>query len=130
HQSPSNDSDVPAQDRVVSMVIEGVEIVAASDHNEHFDLAAAIAQLGMQAQIFGISGNEITLNAGHWNIYPVNYNAMLPRGGGPDVNLDWDVATALATFRAVAPVDSIVQLNHPRLGPPLGYFEVAGWNPA
>ncbi len=130
HQAPSNDSDVPAQDRVVSMVIEGVEIVAASDHNEHFDLAGAIAQLGMNAHIFGISGNEITLNAGHWNIYPVNFDAMMPRGGGPDVNLDWDVATALATFRAVAPGDSIVQLNHPRLAPPLGYFEVAGWNPA
>ncbi|MCC6998371.1 MAG: PHP domain-containing protein [Deltaproteobacteria bacterium] len=128
HSLPSPDSLVPAQDRAISMVIEGIEVVVASDHNKNFDLAEAVADLGLGPWLFALPGNEMSLNLGHWNVFPVPYDSSLPRGGGPDVNLDWDLTTALSTFRAPSG-DEVLQLNHPRLLPPLGYFHAVGWNP-
>ena len=129
HQAPSNDSDVPAQDRVVSLVTEGIEVVAAADHNENFDLAGATRTLDMERWMFAISGNEVSLDTGHFNIFPVPYDAALPHGGSPMINANWDIAGMLATFRA-PPEDEITQINHPRLISPPSYFTTVGWDPS
>ena len=128
HSYPSGDSTVPAHDRAVSMAIEGVGLVVSSDHNHNFDLSQAIADLGLQRWVFGIAGNEITLDQGHWNVFPVPFDDTLPRGGAPNVPPETTIQTALSEMRTDAE-RQIVQLNHPRLGPPLGYFTIAGWNP-
>ncbi len=129
HQAPSNDSDVPAQDRVVSLVTEGIEVVAAADHNENFDLAGATRTLDMERWMFAISGNEVSLDTGHFNIFPVPYDPALPHGGSPMINANWDIASMLATFRA-PPEDEITQINHPRLISPQSYFTTVGWDPS
>ena len=129
HQAPSNDSDVPAQDRVVSLVTEGIEVVAAADHNENFDLAGATRTLEMERWMFAISGNEVSLDTGHFNIFPVPYDPALPHGGSPMINANWDIASMLATFRA-PPEDEITQINHPRLISPQSYFTTVGWDPS
>ncbi len=114
HADPSGDSEVPLADRVVSLLAEGVEFAAATDHNVVTDYAPTIAALDAGARIASTPGVEITTAAwGHFNTYPYErpepppYNAVTP-------------SELFDSVRKTAP-RALIQINHPRMGD-IGYF--------
>src|SRR5207244_1444124 len=60
HSAPSPDSDVSLDDRVQSLVCEGVDLAVASDHNHVTDFAASVHALGQGDRIATAPGVEIT----------------------------------------------------------------------
>lgn len=128
HSAPSFDSDVPLDQRVLSLAVEGVEVFASTDHDALGDFRPAIAQLGLGNFIHWMPGDEITADGfGHFGAYP------LPEGVNPATDLTHDepsVAQIVARARGVAP-NAVIQLNHPLWNDhPIGYWSVAGFDPS
>jgi hypothetical protein len=126
HSAPSFDSDVPLDQRVLSLAVEGVEVFASTDHDALGDFAPAIAALGLAGRIHWIHGDEITADGfGHFGAYP------LPDDVDPARDLTHDepsVARIVARARAVAP-SAVIQLNHPLWNPAIGHWAAAGFDP-
>ncbi|MEZ4404964.1 MAG: CehA/McbA family metallohydrolase [Polyangiales bacterium] len=128
HSAPSFDSDVPLDQRVLSLAVEGVEVFASTDHDALGDFAPAIRRLGLERHIHWIRGDEITADGlGHFGAMP------LPPGLDPAVSLTHDEPTVTAILeraRRLAP-DAVIQLNHPMWNSyPIGWWSVAGFDPA
>lgn len=133
HAMPSMDAPAALVDRVRSLAAAGVEVAVATDHNVVTDYKPAISSLGLSGAVASIIGDEVTtkdLAFGHFNVFP------LAAGSPP---LPWRGTlpkTVFAAARASAPYgkDTILQVNHPRMGG-IGYFDVmrldatdiAGW---
>jgi hypothetical protein len=118
HADPSGDSEVPLEDRVVSLLAEGVGLAAATDHNHITDYAPAVAKLGASARISTVPGIELTTsNWGHFNAYPYPTSLSVPpvSDTAPDA--------LFAYVRGNQP-GATIQVNHPRMGE-IGYFNVA-----
>lgn len=131
HQAPSLDSPVSLRDRVRAAVAEGLEVLAATDHNVATDLAAAVREESLDGMLLTLPGDEVSTDvalrpAGHWNLFPIEVRPEAPRGGAPDL-FELDPATLLQRVRALAP-GAVVQVNHPRSGIPTGVFDVVGFD--
>jgi hypothetical protein len=127
HSAPSFDSDVPVEQRLVSALAEGVDVLVPTDHDAVGEWGPAVEDLG-PAGLHVILGNEVTtdvwpvrIEAGHFNVFP------MPDGVVPgDFWLEHaSVETVIAHARAVAG-GSILQLNHPRYAPWNGLFTILG----
>ncbi|RME54057.1 MAG: hypothetical protein D6795_04725, partial [Deltaproteobacteria bacterium] len=71
HARPSSDSQVPLEARIFSLVGEGVEYVAATDHNRLTDYRPVIEALGVGDLLVASVGDEITTGVrGHFNAFP------------------------------------------------------------
>ena len=115
HQLPSSDSSIELPDRVMSLVAEGVEFVAATDHNHVTDFAPAIEQLGVNGLLSATTGVEITTPTwGHFNTFPLSPASR----ASPFLNVT--PASIFARVREVSP-SSVIQVNHPRMKG-CGYF--------
>ena len=80
HQLPSSDSSIELPDRVVSLLAEGVEFVAATDHNHVTDFTPAIEQLGAGGLLSATTGVEITTPTwGHFTRSPILRTPRLRR---------------------------------------------------
>ncbi len=116
HADPSGDSEVPLRDRVIALLAEGVEFAVATDHNHVTDYGPTIAALGAGSRVASARGVEITTGSwGHFNAFP-----LPPGTPPPDVN-GLAPAQIFAGVRRAVP-DSVIQINHPRMGPEIGYF--------
>ncbi|MBI2897559.1 MAG: PHP domain-containing protein [Deltaproteobacteria bacterium] len=126
HAAPSPDSQTSIEDRVVSLVAEGVEFAAATDHNHVTDYQPIIDAMGLRGQLVAVSGDEVTTDdpyVGHFNVYPF-------AGGGPDGDprVPFAGRTPPEIFSAVrsqAP-QAILQVNHPWGDNATGYFVLFG----
>ncbi len=128
HSIASIDADVPFQDRVASYAAEGIDFLATTDHNYLVDLKPTVAQMGLEDFLQTTVGVELTtLEAGHWNAYPLNYQV------GPirHYDLDWfrkqpqEIFDGLRGLGRYGPDDTVVQVNHPR-DSVQGYFTSYG----
>jgi hypothetical protein len=133
HQAPSLDSPVSLRDRVRAAVAEGLEVVASTDHNVATDLAPAVHAEGLDGILLTLAGDEVSTDvalapSGHWNLFPLPVDPLAPLGGAPDL-FELDPAALVRRARALAP-DAVVQVNHPRSGPPTGMFDVVGFDRA
>ncbi|MFT3771250.1 MAG: CehA/McbA family metallohydrolase [Minicystis sp.] len=133
HAVASPDAPQPNADRVRALVGTGVEVGVATDHNRVTDYKPVIQELKVGAWMASVVGDEITTrepNWGHFNAFP------LPAGSEP---LPYRALTPKALFAAARAggtmgPDTVVQVNHPRMGG-IGYFEIvrfdrddiAGW---
>jgi hypothetical protein len=127
HSAPSFDSDVPMDQRVISLAVEGIEVFASTDHDASGDFAPVISALDLGRHIHWVKGDEITADGfGHFGAFP------LPEDLDPAVELTHDepsVARIIARARAVAP-SAVIQLNHPLWRThPIGYWSIAGFDP-
>jgi hypothetical protein len=115
HAAPSHDSSVSLEDRVLSLVAEGVDFAVPTDHNHITDYSRAIQNQHAESELGSTPGVEITTNSwGHFNAYPYPLHAAPPPFSG---------VTPLEIFAAVrarAP-GAVIQVNHPRM-PGVGYF--------
>lgn len=130
HAAPSPDSQVTLEDRVATLVAEGVRFVVPTDHNHVTDYGPALAAMG-DLDLGTVPGVEVTTwepAFGHFNAYPYPIDPALPAGGAPAYQ-GLDPLTLFSSLRGLAP-DALIQVNHPRLEPGIGYFDVMGLDTA
>jgi hypothetical protein len=85
HSIDSPDSEVSRAERVVSMLGEGVDFFATTDHGYRADFSSTIAALGVGSLISTCVGQEITtFDYGHFNAWPLDFIAGLPNHGFVD----------------------------------------------
>jgi hypothetical protein len=136
HSIPSGDSAVSTVDRVAALVAEGVEFAAATEHNTVGDYTEGMNALPSAAQttnapLTWIPAVEVTTDrsphpVGHFNVYPFVADRSLEHGGPPPFE-----ASPSEIFRAarVRQADGVIQVNHPRMEPNIGYFDRVGLDP-
>jgi hypothetical protein len=128
HQAPSPDSQVTLEDRVASLVAEGIAFAVPTDHNHVTDLGAAIAAQPLAA-LFSVPGVEVTTEQpafGHFNAYPFPLDPSLPGQNAP-AYLGLRPAELFSSLHALDP-EIVVQVNHPRLEGGIGYFDAAEYD--
>lgn len=87
HQQPSFDSGMALDHRVRTIVAEGVDYAAATDHDVVTDLAPWVRQLGLDDWLQTVVGVEVsTLDIGHYIGFPFQYKELdVPSHG----SIDW-----------------------------------------
>lgn len=123
HTQLSSDSAVAPGDRALTNLVEGLDLMVASDHNEIAgEWRAAIERLHATRPLDVILGDEATVEGvAHFTAFPMPPHPSEPRGGAPDVRHD----AAAELLRAIKGPDRVVVLEHPRAGR-TGYFENIG----
>lgn len=133
HTMLGADAPVSLRDRVVGNAAEGLEIAVATEHNVIADLSGVVHELGLEAVLVELSGDELTTDAsrkpwGHVGAFPLPFEPGKPRGGAPEVR-DRSPRDVFAAVRArnLSPAP-ILQINHPRTNV-TGYFDQLGFDP-
>jgi hypothetical protein len=131
HANPSFDSHVSLVDRVASLVAEGIGFATPTEHNVVGDYTEGVALLpeNVTAPLQWVPAVEITTDRnaqpwGHFNVYPYAPRAGAPEGGPPPF-VGVGPREIFAAARVRSP-DGIIQVNHPRMQPNIGYFNVTG----
>lgn len=132
HGIASFDSGVSQADRVLTMVAEGVEFFASSDHDHLVDYAPTVAALGLEEWVQTAVGNETTtIELGHFIGFPLAHDFLAEAGGD---HVDWtgkdpaEIVDSLRLMGAAGGHDPFVFVAHPRDGI-LGYFDQYGFDP-
>ena len=90
HGEASHDSGVSRVDRVGTMVAEGVEFFAATDHDYIVDYAPTVEALGMGEWVQSATGVEVTtVEVGHFLGFPLEVDHMGEAGAKKVELLDW-----------------------------------------
>jgi hypothetical protein len=80
HQSNSNDSPTLMEQRVTSLLSEGIEVAVPTEHDHVSDFQPTLDALGLSDKLVTAPGNEVSIiDYGHFNYYPV----VLDVPGGP-----------------------------------------------
>jgi hypothetical protein len=121
HASPSLDTGLPLRTRVASYIAEGAEVLISSDHDMVTDYGPLIAELGLEEELVGMVGVEVTSEVktqlaphtiGHANAFPVPLQpTAYRRGAVPNEGRRW--REIIADLRGLAG-ERVIQLNHPR----------------
>lgn len=116
----NSDGDLLIPERIKSVVAEGVDVAAATDHNYIIDYNPALMELGLSEYLAVIRGNEVTTSRViHFNTYPLKYRPDEERNGAI-FPLAERASPLFKASRKKNP-ECIIQVNHPRAGD-LGYF--------
>lgn len=120
HSSAGFDSDVSVEDRVRTLAGVGIDFAAPTEHNVVGDYDA-VKSLGLEHTLGWAPAVEVTTDQparGHFNVFPYPFDEPPP----------WEHTTLarLVSFVRAKPngSDMIVQVNHPRLGGGMGYFDL------
>lgn len=115
-----SDGRVSIEERLKSVIAEGVEVAVATDHNFITDYSGPLKKLKLDSYLAVIPGNEVTTpDVLHFNAYPLQIRT--DEEGNGAIHSASDEAGPL--FLAVREKDpaALLQVNHPRAGD-LGYF--------
>jgi hypothetical protein len=86
HALDSPDSEVSKEERVATMLAEGMDMFTPSEHEFRADFAPVVAAMGVSDLISTIPNAEITtFDYGHFNSWPVTIDPSQLHGGG----IDW-----------------------------------------
>jgi hypothetical protein len=146
HGGASYDSSIPNQDRVVSFLTAGIDVIVATDHDVVTDYAETLAALGVTDQLVVIPGVEQTPNIlwfdvpgqtfpktiGHFNFWPLARDELKPRNGSP-----WDELREPGQMMEDIEPDfvgaGVRQMNHPwsesKLGRDQGFLRMIQMDP-
>jgi hypothetical protein len=126
HAGPSVDSGMSLMLRVLTSIVEGVELISSSDHDAITDYRPYLLELGLENEATTQVGLEVsTLEMGHTLGFPLKYDYNnFPVKGAIDwvcktVFEIWDELRALGEF---GPENTVVVVAHPRDGF-LGYYD-------
>jgi hypothetical protein len=125
HSAPSPDSKVALDERVTSLLAEGVDFAVATDHNRISTFAPLLSKA--EAQKLGtLDGCEITSAGnppwGHFNAFPLTLPTGAPEDGVPPY---YEVTPTVMWAGARELGARIIQVNHARMPPSIGYFDQA-----
>ncbi len=131
HARPSVDSALLMEDRVMSNVVEGLEMVVSADHDTITDYRPAMNELGLYPWIGFQAGVETSsLEFGHFNIWPLDYDDRLGEVKDPPpwrFRRTGEVFDGMRARGLGGPDGTVIQVNHPRDGF-MGYFAQMGLN--
>jgi hypothetical protein len=120
HAEASDDSGTRNEARIRSFLAEGVDVIAATDHDHLVGYGPTLAALGAGGRLRVIQGVEVTSSApsetapwtlGHHNAWPIPWRPLAPHGGAPPSQQP-SVADLYASLRGEFGA-RVVQLNHP-----------------
>ncbi|MCP4867366.1 MAG: PHP domain-containing protein [Proteobacteria bacterium] len=130
HAVASHDSGIPLETRVATMVSEGIEFMASTDHDFITDYRPVIERMGLDEWVQGTVGLETTtMEIGHYLGFPFEIDYEQESGGA----LDWtglpptEIIAGLRDMSAIEG-DPYLYIGHPRDGI-LGYFDQYGLDP-
>ena len=104
----SRHGDASAEERVITLAGEGVEVPVATEHNLKVDYGGLAQKMGVRKYFTPVMGNEVTTpKRGHFNVFPVPSGAAVLHWPSKD----WD---ALGRAMTEAAGDPVVVLNHAR----------------
>jgi hypothetical protein len=124
HSAPSADSRVSLEQRVSALACVGVDFAASTDHNRITDYAPAIAKMNLGARLSFTPGDEITTPAlGHFNVFPM---PLPPPGAAPELVVPpyYELPPGDIFKEARSRGARIVEVNHARMPPRIGYFDL------
>jgi len=68
----SKHGDATAEERLLTLVGEGVGLAVATEHNLQIDCSPVAERLELQRFVTVVRGNEVTTNSlGHFNVFPI-----------------------------------------------------------
>lgn len=100
----SGHGDATAEERLITIAAEGIELPIITEHNLHLDLAPLAEEMGLSRYFTPVIGNEVTTGVGHFNVFPVDSEI-------DHLGEDWDDIARSLSHVAGHPV---IILNHPR----------------
>lgn len=116
HTISSHDSSTPHTARIAGFVADGIDVAVSTDHDIIADYGPAVTWLGAEQHIATVVGLEITTSdLGHYNAFPLAYDAAHKRGGaldwanGPDLAL---LPSEMFAWFDAHPGEQVVQVNH------------------
>lgn len=127
HATPSPDSRVNLDQRVASLACNGVDFAVATDHNRVTDYTDAVRRQRLDGALTTMIGDEVTSAGtplwGHFNAYPLPAvgAATAPEDAAPAY---YGVGPQQLFAAARAAGATVVQVNHPRMPPNIGYFDL------
>jgi hypothetical protein len=136
HGLDSPDCEVTKEERITTMLAEGMDMFTPSEHEVRADFAPTIAAMGVSSLISTIPNAEITtFDYGHFNSWPVTIDPMQLHGGGidwgrpgPSPGTDFpslgSYVLTPAEIYAAAHADTpgnVIQINHMR-----SHFDTSG----
>jgi hypothetical protein len=130
HAAPSPDAPVPLEARVASLMCEGVDFAVATDHNRITDYTPYIQSSGLDGGLQAMPGVEVTSapppSWGHFNAFPLSVSGQAPEDEAPPY-FDIGPVDMLAAARARGA--RVIQVNHGRMAPSIGYFDLVHLDP-
>lgn len=88
HSHYSPDSGVTLKNRVKSIFVEDVDVVASSDHDVITNYKPAMEELGVLNKLLFMPGDELShFSFAHFNGYPLKYDQKEIAGGAPNWRL-------------------------------------------
>jgi hypothetical protein len=121
HSGASFDNGTPIDDRLVSYMAQGGEVLVSSEHDNIYDFTPDIQRLGLGDRLAYVVGLEITselkselapYTIGHANAFPLLSQPYEYRNGAvAHENRRW--REVMADLRQ-SPVEPVIQLNHAR----------------
>lgn len=103
----SGHGDATAEERMLTIAGEGIELPIATEHNQHVGYSDVASSMKMADYFTTVTGNEVTTPLGHFNVFPVKPGATPPNAQIED----W---TTLFSDIYDTPDVSVVILNHGR----------------
>ncbi|MFQ5351936.1 MAG: hypothetical protein ACE5D3_02555, partial [Candidatus Binatia bacterium] len=138
HMIQSPDSNISVRRRIISMLAEGVDFFAPTDHDSVHDITADLADLGATGLIAVAPSNELTTFVyGHYNMWPLTVDPSSIIGGAYDWGdsssppglgfpSDGEYDVLPGTFMgAFNPATQVIQINHINSSS-LGFFNNLG----
>jgi len=121
HMHTTRSDGRPAvSERIRSVVAEGIEVLAATDHNTITDYGPDLNRLGLAGELTVIPGCEVTTpDVIHFNTYPMERRPG--EMGNGVINAIAESASPLFAASREKNSAAVLQVNHPRAGN-LGYF--------
>lgn len=130
HALWSPDSYVPYEVRVRQAVAEDLDLPIITEHVYAGTLSPTIHELGLDAAVMGMVGQEITTFVfGHFNAFPLVWDPTQPNMGAI-FPFDRSPPDLFEAVRAQSAGEVILQINHPRGTENGAYFSYVGLNPA
>lgn len=67
----SGHGDATIEERMVTIVGEGIELAIATDHNKYIDYDKVAREVGARSFFTPVRGCEVTTPRGHFNVFPI-----------------------------------------------------------
>lgn len=146
HAGLSFDGSMPLEERALTFETQGLDVIAATEHDVVTDFAEAVEFAGVGDTVRVMAGVESTTEIlfftppgetipkamGHFNFWPLQFDPLAWRGGAP---VEEEVEPGELYDRAAALFDGegVLQLNHPlgdsTFGRDHGYIQAMGYDP-
>lgn len=103
----SGHGDATIDERMITIVGEGIELPIATDHNVNIDFEPHARRLDVRQHFTPVVGNEVTTKVGHFNVFPLEAGARPPDASLTDWKLIFEEIFSTSGAR-------VAILNHAR----------------